>query len=236
MYHRFCLIFLLIVLPAYDSGPADSAQKKVQAIEQDHWPPSDAISFSSQELVALGMDGVNTAAPGAVTQPQLSLERDAATATATIDFDRLRQESHTDESSGAWLYSRFITGKHPVSVSVQVQSAAGEMTVHPVSVSISGITISGSGLEFLLNTFVLPRYPDAVIDRPFPLRYNIDRIQVNPGNALVIRKRKVSALYLFRGLLCEPHAIGNTDAIVGIAHQEQSRLGLYQFSDAQGSP
>jgi hypothetical protein len=236
MYHRLCLIFLLMVLPAYDSAPVESVQKKVQAIEHDHWPPSEAISFSSQELVALGMDGVNTSAPGTVTQPRLTLERDAATATAIIDFDRLRQESHADESSGAWLYSRFITGKHPVSVSVQVQSAAGEMTVHPVSVSISGITISGSGLEFLLNTFVLPRYPDAVIDRPFPLRYNIDRIQVNPGNALVIRKRKVSVVYLFRGLFCEPHAVGNANAIVGIAHQEQSRLGPYPLPNAQASP
>ncbi|MFZ0594377.1 MAG: hypothetical protein WAM39_28240, partial [Bryobacteraceae bacterium] len=75
-----------------------------------------------------------------------------------------------------------------LTVTVEVSSSGGKMTVHPTAVTISGVTLSGGGLEFLLSTFVLPRYPDATIDRPFPLRENIERIRVSPGNALVIRK------------------------------------------------
>lgn len=185
-----CTCFLLLALATRGNIPELllSAQKKVDSIQKDHWPSNGAISFNSQELVALGMAQINAAAPGAVERPQLILVRDGATASAVINFDRLRQSSAATNSTGDWLYSRFLTGEHPVSVTVEVSSGEGKMTVHPTAVTISGVTLSGGGLEFLLNTFVLPRYPEAVIDRPFPLGANIERIQVGAGNALVIRK------------------------------------------------
>jgi hypothetical protein len=162
----------------------------VDLITRDRFPPSGSISFNSQELLALGMAGIDAAAPGAIQHPELSLAHNAATATAVIDFDRLRQTSLPKDSSDAWLYKRILTGEHPISVSVEITSGGGQMTVHPTAVSVSGVTLSGSGLEFLINSFLVPRYPDAVIDRPFPLSPNIDRIEVEPGRATVFRKKK----------------------------------------------
>jgi hypothetical protein len=188
MRHFTCFLLLVIPVSGDLPSPLPSAQEKVDSIEKDRWPTNGAISFNSQELVALGMEQINAAAPGAVERPQLTLIRDGATASAVVNFDRLRQSSSGTSSTGQWLYSRFLTGERPVTVVVEVSSSAGKMTVHPTSVTISGVTLSGGGLEFLLNTFVLPRYPNAVIDRPFPLRDNIERIQVSAGNALVIRK------------------------------------------------
>jgi hypothetical protein len=189
---RHCTCFFLLALATCADTPRQliSAQYKVDLIQKDRWPRNDAISFNSEELVALGMAQINPAAPGAVERPQLTLGRNGATARAVINFDRLRQNSSRTNSTGEWLYSRFLTGERPVTVTVEVSSRAGTMTIHPTSVTISGVTLSGGGLEFLLNTFLLPRYPDAVIDRPFPLRSNIDRIQVSAENALVIRKQK----------------------------------------------
>lgn len=183
-----CFLLLALATRGGVPEPSLSAQRKVDLIQKDRWPSSNSISFNSQELVALGMVQINAAAPGAVQRPQLTLVRDGATASAVVNFDRLRQSSRTTNSSGEWLYSRILTGEHPVTVTVEVSSSGGKMTVHPTAVTISGVTLSGGGLEFLLSTFVLPRYPDATIDRPFPLRENIERIRVSPGNALVIRK------------------------------------------------
>ncbi len=188
MRHFTCFLLLALLTRGGVPDPLLSARKKLDLIQKDRWPSSDSISFNSQELVALGMGQINAAAPGAVERPQLTLVREGATASAVINFDRLRQSSSSTNSTGEWLYSRFLTGEHPVTVTVEVSSGAGKMTVHPTVVTISGVTLSGSGLEFLLNTFVLPRYPDAIIDRPFPLRENVERIQVSPGNALVVRK------------------------------------------------
>jgi hypothetical protein len=185
-----CLLLSALGTAGQTPAPLISAQQKVNLIQKDRWPTNRSILFNSQELLALGMVQIDAVAPGAVERPQLTLVRDGATANAVINFDRLKQSSSGKNLAGEWLYSRFLTGEHPVTVTVEVSSGEGKMTVHPSAVSISGVTLSGGGLEFLLNSFVLPRYPDAVIDRPFPLGDNIDRIQVSAGNAMVIRKHK----------------------------------------------
>lgn len=171
----------------------------------------------------LGMSGIESAAPGAVKQANLTLGRNAATATAVVDFDRLRQSATAKGASGSWLYSQLLTGQHPIAVSVDVTSSAGTMTIHPTSITVSGVTLSGTGLQFLLKNFLLPRYPDAIIDRPFALADHIDRVEVNPGSAIVVRKRRrSSSLNLRNSLLREPDAIGNTDAFVSITNEKQA--------------
>ncbi|HXE13257.1 MAG TPA: hypothetical protein VN633_14115 [Bryobacteraceae bacterium] len=170
------------------------------------------------------MSGIDSAAPGAVKQPGLTLGRNTATVTAVVDFDRLQQSSTRKDTSGSWLYSQLLTGQHPITASVDITSSSGTMTIHPTAISVSGVTLSGNGLQFLLKNFVLPRYPDAVIDRPFALTNHIERIDVNPGSALVVRKgtRKSSSINLRNSLLSEPDAVGNADAFVSIADEKQA--------------
>jgi hypothetical protein len=203
----------------YSSPVLSAAQDKISRIEADRWPPGGSVSFNSQELTALGMSGIASAAPGAVTQPSLTLGYNTATATAVVDFDRLRQTRK--DASDSWLYSQLVTGQHPIAVSVDVRSSAGTMTIHPSSITVSGVTLSGTGLEFLLKNFVLPRYPEAVIDRPFALGDHIERIEVKPGSAVVMRKRtRRSSLNLRNSLLRQPDAVRNADAFIGVADEK----------------
>jgi len=165
-----------------------SADKKVRRIEANRWPPGRSISFTSQELLALGVENANSAFPGVLHNPELHLIEGGAIGTATVDFDRLRQLSPVKDSTRGWLMAKLLTGQHPVSVTVATTSSKGEMTVHPTSVSVAGITASENMLAFLIQNFVLPHYPDAVIDKPFPLAQNIDRINVKPDSAVVVAK------------------------------------------------
>ena len=165
-----------------------SADKKVRRIEADRWPPGRSISFTAQELLAIGVENANSAFPGVLHNPELQLAEGGATGTATVDFDRLRQLSAAKDSTRDWFMSKLLTGQHPVSVTVGTTSSKGQMTVHPKSVSVSGVTVSGSTLQFLMQNFVQSHYPDAIIDRPFRLAQNIDRIDVKPGLAIVIAK------------------------------------------------
>jgi hypothetical protein len=50
-------------------------------------------------------------------------------------------------------------------------------------VEIAGISVSGSALDFLVDTFVMPVFPDARVNRPFPLVGNIERVEVRPNLA-----------------------------------------------------
>jgi hypothetical protein len=190
MFRPVCLLFVLSVLAVGAETPLRSAQKKVAAIEAGRYPSAGFISFNSQELLALGMEGVRTTAPGAIERPDLVLAHGGATGTALVDFDKLRETARpTSNSTESWLYSKIVTGVHPVSVSVEVSSSNGTMTVHPTSVTVSGVTLSGSALDFVISTFLLPRYPAAVVSKPFPLNKNIDRIEVDPQHASVYRRR-----------------------------------------------
>jgi hypothetical protein len=164
-----------------------SAQRKLHLIETNQWPGR-AISFTSQELVALGMSEIEHEVPGVINQPSLRLEQDGATANVIVDFDRLRALQPQGSSTHDWLMSKLLTGRKPVEVSVKVASGDGQMSIHPTSVSISGLALSGSALDFLVENLFLPHYPDAVVNRPFALPANISKIHVSPAAALVYRR------------------------------------------------
>ena len=180
--------FCVAASSARHSAEWISADKKVRRIETDRWPPGRAISFTSQELLALGVENASSAFPGVLHNPELQLAQGRATGTGTVDFDRLRQLSPAKDSTRDWLAQKLLTGQHPVSVTVETTSSNGEMTVHPTAVSIAGMTVSGNTLDFLIQNFVLTHYPEAVINRPFRLAENIDRIEVKPGAAVVVGK------------------------------------------------
>lgn len=170
------------------TDPQKSAELKIKSIEINRWPPGRAIFFSDTELVALGMSELSRDAPGAVSRPSLKLHTGGGIASAVVDFDRLQKLSRTGSSGSNWLMSRLLAGQHEVSVSVEIESAKGLMTVHPTEVDIGGAKASGAMLEFLINHLVTPYYPQAVINRPFRLSNNVDRVTVSPAGATVYRK------------------------------------------------
>jgi hypothetical protein len=165
-----------------------SADLKIKSIEMNHWPRSRAIFFSDSELVTLGMSELSRDAPGAVSRPSLKLHVGGGVVSAVMDFDRLQKLSRSGSSGSNWLMSRLLAGQHDVSVSVEITSAKGLMTVHPTEVDIGGVKASGTMLDFLINHLVMPYYPQAVINRPFRLSNNLDRVTVSPAGATVYRK------------------------------------------------
>jgi hypothetical protein len=165
-----------------------TGQQKVNMIERDRWPSHGPIAFTPRELLALGMSEIDSAAPGAVVNPTLRLEPGGATATALIDFDLLKGLGHGGEANGNWLFSRLVSGRQPVTVSVAITSGRGKMTVHPTAVSVSGYSISGGALNFIVQNFLVTQYPQAVVDKPFALPPNVARVELNTKSALVYRR------------------------------------------------
>jgi hypothetical protein len=82
-----------------------------------------------------------------------------------------------------------IEGERPLKVSIRVESANGRATVFLTHVELSGVTLDGSVLDFLIKHIVQPRYPDIKINEPFDLDFNIDRIEIQPPGVRVMIKR-----------------------------------------------
>jgi hypothetical protein len=51
------------------------------------------------------------------------------------------------------------------------------------------VPISGAALDYLVQNYLIPRYPEAKIGQPFEIGYGIDRFEIRPEGVRVIMAR-----------------------------------------------
>lgn len=177
---------MVLAVSAFASTPANPAaavRAKLGAIQTGRARAGSVFSFSPAELNAYVRGELPGVAPTGVRQTNLVLGSGTATGSAMIDFLKLR---HAQGEKTPWLLAKIIEGEKLVKVNTRIQSEHGKATVFLERVEISGLAVSGSTLDFLIQTFFLPLYPDAKINRPFPLQDRVDRIEVAPNGARVV--------------------------------------------------
>lgn len=181
---RFLLAILAaVVLLAAPASDYTSAKRKIDAIEQDRLPAGSKVVFTPAELNAYARAEVLKVAPQGVRDPRLELRQGAATGFAYIDFAKVREAATGEQSS--WLVERLLSGERPVRVDARIRSGNGTAQVDVERVDISGVTISGSTLDYLIQRFLWAYYPDAKVNRPFELAHRMQRIDVAPSGATV---------------------------------------------------
>lgn len=154
--------------------------RKLDLIQNGRARPGSVLAFTIAELNAWGRAKAAEVVPEGLRQPRLELGQGSATAYALVDFLKLRHAAGIETN---WLVAKLIQGEKPLRVSAAIQSAKGRATVHLTRVEIGGIAVSGAPLDFLIQTFFMPLYPDAKIDQPFELADGVDRIEVTPAEA-----------------------------------------------------
>jgi hypothetical protein len=179
--HRLLLLAPLCLAAAV--GDYHAARRKFDLIESGRLPPGRRIELSAAELNAYLTHEVAGEIGEGVRNPRLRLGNRIATGEALIDFGLLRR-AHGPPTG--FLLGKLLDGERPVRVTATIHSSGGAATVNLQSVEISGVAIQGRALDFLIHRFLLPRYPNAAIGRPFPLGNRIDHLEVNPGAAIVV--------------------------------------------------
>jgi hypothetical protein len=126
-------------------------------------------------------------APTGIRSPQVTLlGNNAATGRALINF---LQIAHARGKEPNWVMRQMLDGERNVAVTAMMESRDGSARVHLQRVEVSGVPVQGAALDFLIQNYLLPNYPDAKIDQWFALKNNIDRIEVAPQVAYVVMKR-----------------------------------------------
>jgi hypothetical protein len=165
---------------------ATSVSRKLDLIQAGQAKPGSVFRFTAAELNAWVRVKAPTIIPEGFRQPHLVLGNGEANASALIDFLKVRHAGGVETN---WLVAKLIQGEKLVTARATIQSAHGQATVHLVRVEIGGLAVTGAPLDFLVQNFFLPFYPEAKIDEPFELAGNVDRIEVTPVEARVyIRK------------------------------------------------
>ncbi len=162
------------------------AEAKLHRIQSGRIPRGGSVFFSTAELNAFAISRIPAYAPHGVRAARLELRVGGATGTALIDFLRLRHDAGIE---GNWFVSRIIQGERPIRVDVHVRSANGWATVFADRVEISGTAVSGAPLDFLIDAFFRPMFPDAKVNTPFRLSYGIDRISIAAGGITCFMKK-----------------------------------------------
>jgi hypothetical protein len=160
-----------------------SVVHKFTLIGQDTLKPGARVTLTPQELNAYAQQEIAEAAPGAVRNPRLELGSGTASASALIDFGKLRR---AEGKSPGWIMSALLDGERPVTIIARIRSADGTATVDVESVEISGVTIEGPMLDFLIRNYLVAAYPTAKVGQPFDLGHRIERLDVQPSAVAVI--------------------------------------------------
>jgi hypothetical protein len=151
-----------------------SCKQKIDLIGSGHIRAGSRVELSARELTAYAV----AVAPPGVRAPQLQFGAPGlVTGTAKVDFGKVRRAQGYQTG---WLMSRILDGERPVSVTARVRSDAGRATVDVQRVEISGISVDGHTLDFLIRNFLLPLYPNATVGRPFELGHGIRKLDVQP--------------------------------------------------------
>jgi hypothetical protein len=184
---RWVLSSLASVAVLAAADPAFTrAIQKLDLISQQKAKRGSVVVFTPEEINAWARVRVPEIVPEGIRDQRVDLGTDTASGYALVDFLKMRQAGGAQTN---WLMARMIQGERPLKVFVRLASAHGRCTVYLTRVELSGVSASGSALDFLVNTFFLPLYPDAKINESFDLDYNIERIEIRPAGVRVVIQR-----------------------------------------------
>jgi hypothetical protein len=183
---RLSVVFAAALVLLASDPLHDSAVRKLDAIAARQVKRGSTVTFSPAEINAWARVRIPEIIPEGMRDQRVELGTGSATGYALVDLLKMR---HAQGQSTNWFVSKLIEGERPLKVDVRVQSGGGRCTVYLTRVEIGRAVANATVLEFLVKTFFMPLYPEAKINEPFDLDYDIDRIDIRPSGAMVTIKR-----------------------------------------------
>ena len=171
---------ILTVLAMFATASPDyqAVIRKFSLIEHDRLKPGSHVVLTSAELNAYARQEIADVAPDGVRNPRLELGAGTATATALIDFAKLRR---AEGKPPGRIMSYLLDGERPVTITARIRSSDGTATVDVQAVQISGVVLEGPMLDFVIHSYVMQAYPNAKVGEPFALGHRIERLDVRPS-------------------------------------------------------
>jgi hypothetical protein len=164
----------------------ESARVKLDSLWYATAPPGSEILFTPREIEAWTVAKAKDQVGEGLRKPRVTLETGSGSGAALVDFLRMRQAR--GKSTNA-VMARMLEGERPLKVYVRVTSGGGRCTVYLTRVELSGTVTSGTVLDYVIKTFLLPIYPDVTLDEPFDLPLNMERIELLPQGVRVTMKK-----------------------------------------------
>jgi hypothetical protein len=186
---RFVSIIVLLAcalcLAAQQHRLADSFQHKIDFIEQNARAPhpSTTPTIMTEDEINDYFAAGRVKLPQGVKKVTFQGKTGVVTTLTVVDFDEIKQGQHTSNP----LLSIF-SGTHNVNIEADAVGAAGKGKVHVRSVTIDGIEVPRMALEYFINKYLKPKYPNVSMDSEFQLPDKIDTATVGYHKLTVVQK------------------------------------------------
>jgi hypothetical protein len=170
---------------AYQAS-ADSAERKFAYLEQNGekaQPDPRPTELTDREINAYLNSG-RVKLPAGVSNPQLTASNNSQlNATVRVDFDQV-----TGERESMNPLMRLFSGTHDVAANAQAVGIQGEGRVHINSVAIDGINVPHAALEYFVENYIAPKYPNVGLDSRFQLPARIASAVVGDHKVTLTQK------------------------------------------------
>jgi hypothetical protein len=189
---RFYFALILLAMFAFIAQAArhtpayTSMEKKITILEtNDSNPPAQpqGVVITQDELNAFMNEGGVTL-PKGLSDVKFDLRSGIVHATSKVDFDTLSE----GQANANPIFSALFTGTHDVDAEAQASGSGGQGTVTIQSVKLDGMQVPKSALEYLVQHYVKPRYPQAGMTTTFDLPARIDSAVVQQGQVELTQK------------------------------------------------
>jgi hypothetical protein len=167
------------------ASPAESMERKLQyvAVNGERAQPNlQPTQFTEMEVNAWLASG-RAKLPKGVHRVQMVGLSGQVTATAEINFDEVK-EGRTSMNP---LLSVF-GGTHEVHVLADAVGSRGRGSVHVRNVEIDGVSVPRIALEFFIDRYLKPKYPNIGLDTTFNLPSRIDTAAIGAHTLTVMQK------------------------------------------------
>jgi hypothetical protein len=177
--------FALFAQAARHTPAYTSMEKKIALLEAGPTAPSQTVTMTQDELNSFFAEG-GVQVPKGLSNIKFDLRPGIVHATSEVDFDQL-SEGHG--GGGNPLFSALFSGTHDVDAEAQASGTGGQGTVTIQSVKLDGGQVPKSALEYLIQHYVKPKYPQAGMTSTFELPVQIDSATVQQGQVELVQKK-----------------------------------------------
>jgi hypothetical protein len=177
--------FALFAEAARHTPAYTSMEKKIATLEAGPTTQAQTVTMTQDELNAFFAEG-GVQVPKGLSSIKFDLRPEIVHATSEVDFDQL-SEGHG--GGGNPLFSALFSGTHDVDAEAQASGSGGQGTVTIQSVKLDGVPVPKSALQYLIQHYVKPRYPQAGMTSTFELPVKIDRATVQQGQVELVQKQ-----------------------------------------------
>ena len=161
-------------------------QKKIDEVRSngEKARPSRRTTVFTQDEVNAYFAERRLTMPEGVRSVTFDLSADTVRSKARIDFDDITKSRRT---SNPLMY--LFTGVHNVEVEAHTASSGpGMVTVSVRSVQIDGVTVPKMALQFFVDRFVNPKYPNVDLDQDYRLPSKMDSVVIGQRKGTVTQK------------------------------------------------